>query len=202
MVTKDDLVSKDTALKMAIEWFDMAEMDISHHAYKSALPIIQACKEALAQPVQEQGEPVAVCTVKPLQGNESTRSYEIKWMNGNPIEGWLYTTPTVAQGEPAAIVHRGVAYWIGKEQPEGTKLYTAPVIEQVEPFGYFKAEPFGWIDCASDDEFAVALYEAPPQRQWVGLSNDEIQKKYLSIQSHRYVEFAKAIEAKLKELNT
>lgn len=41
-------------------------------------------------PTVEQGEPVAVCTVKPLQGNESTRSYEIKWLNGNPIEGWLY----------------------------------------------------------------------------------------------------------------
>ena len=42
-------------------------------------------------PTVEQGEPVAVCTVKPLQGNESIQSYEIKWMNGNPIEGWLYT---------------------------------------------------------------------------------------------------------------
>jgi hypothetical protein len=41
-------MTKDEALKMAIEWFDMAEMDISHHAYNSALPIIQACKEALA----------------------------------------------------------------------------------------------------------------------------------------------------------
>lgn len=42
------MVDKDEALRMAIEWFDMAEMDISHHAYNSALPIIQACKEALA----------------------------------------------------------------------------------------------------------------------------------------------------------
>ena len=30
-----------------------------------------------------------------------------------------------------------------------------------EPFGYFKAEPFGWRDCAETDEGAVALYEAP-----------------------------------------
>lgn len=28
-----------------------------------------------------------------------------------------------------------------------------------EPFGYFKAEPFGWTDCAETDEGAVALYE-------------------------------------------
>lgn len=31
-----------------------------------------------------------------------------------------------------------------------------------EPFGYFKAEPFGWRDCADTDEGAIALYEAPP----------------------------------------
>lgn len=28
-----------------------------------------------------------------------------------------------------------------------------------EPFGYFRAEPFGWTDCAEGDEGAVALYE-------------------------------------------
>jgi hypothetical protein len=32
---------------------------------------------------------------------------------------------------------------------------------QQEPFGYFKATPFGWIDCAETDEGAVALYERP-----------------------------------------
>lgn len=30
-----------------------------------------------------------------------------------------------------------------------------------EPFGYFKAEPFGWRDCAETDEGAIALYDAP-----------------------------------------
>lgn len=30
-----------------------------------------------------------------------------------------------------------------------------------EPFGYFKAEPFGWTDCAETDEGAMALYEHP-----------------------------------------
>ena len=31
-----------------------------------------------------------------------------------------------------------------------------------EPFGYFKAEPFGWTDCAETDDGAIALYELPP----------------------------------------
>lgn len=29
----------------------------------------------------------------------------------------------------------------------------------IEPFGYFKAEPFGWTDCAEDAEGAVPLYD-------------------------------------------
>ena len=40
------------------------------------------------------------------------------------------------------------------------RTQAAPVPAQ-EPFGYFKAEPFGWRDCAETDEGAVALYEAP-----------------------------------------
>lgn len=28
-----------------------------------------------------------------------------------------------------------------------------------EPFGYFRAEPFGWTDCAETDDGAVPLYE-------------------------------------------
>lgn len=38
-----------------------------------------------------------------------------------------------------------------------------------DPFGYFKAEPFGWTDCAETDEGAIALYENPP------LSNETVK---------------------------
>ena len=51
------------------------------------------------------------------QGNE--------WFVGNVIDA-ITNAPVIEQGEPVAIVHRGNAYWKGKEQPEGTKLYTAP----------------------------------------------------------------------------
>jgi len=39
------------------------------------------------------------------------------------------------------------------------ELVDAP---EPEPFGYFKAEPFGWTDCAETDDGAIALYTAPP----------------------------------------
>jgi hypothetical protein len=87
-------------------------------------------------------------------------------------------------------------------------LYTTPPAQPApvqKPFGYFKAEPFGWTDCASTDEGAVALYEHPAaQRPWIGLSDEE----YIHItdtvfhQGRGLVAYYLAIEAKLKELNT
>lgn len=43
------------------------------------------------------------------------------------------------------------------------EITNAPTVQQSEPFGYFKAEPFGWTDCAETDEGAIALYEAPKE---------------------------------------
>jgi hypothetical protein len=84
-----------------------------------------------------------------------------------------------------------------------------------EPFGYFRAEPFGWTDCAETDEGAVALYEAPPaqeivcstglchfkaQRTWVGLTDeDKLDIEIMGGKSD--VMLAEMVEAKLKEKN-
>lgn len=45
---------------------------------------------------------------------------------------------------------------------EVTRAIESAVMKKLkvqEPFGYFKAEPFGWTDCAETDEGAVPLYE-------------------------------------------
>ena len=43
---------------------------------------------------------------------------------------------------------------------------------QGEPFGYFRAEPFGWTDCPEDAEGAIALYEHPAKpAQEAGLTD-------------------------------
>ena len=55
--------------------------------------------------------------------------------------------------------------WL-KNVEHGESLYITPPAAQLayaEPFGYFKAEPFGWTDCAETDEGARALYEVPPK---------------------------------------
>lgn len=48
----------------------------------------------------------------------------------------------------------------------------APAPAQGKPFGYFRAEPFGWTDCSEDAEGAIALYEHPakPAREVATLS--------------------------------
>ena len=60
----------------------------------------------------------------------------------------------------------------------------APAPAQGEPFGYFRAEPFGWTDCSEDAEGAIALYEHPAKpAQEVGLTDEEIEaiaKKHMS----------------------
>ena len=80
---------------------------------------------------------------------------------------------------------------------------------QGEPFGHFRVEPFGWTDCAKDDEGAIALYERP---QEVGLTDEEIEaiaKKHMStvgdhwcnedaIRERHAEDFARAIIAALR----
>lgn len=54
-----------------------------------------------------------------------------------------------------------------------------------EPFGYFKAEPFGWRDCAETDEGAIALYEAPqPQEDALDAVNIDRLGKALTKLGH------------------
>jgi hypothetical protein len=61
-------------------------------------------------------------------------------------------------------------------QPQRKPLTHTALDEEskTEPFGYFRSEPFGWTDCAKDDDGAVALYEAPPQRK--PLTEEELNK--------------------------
>jgi hypothetical protein len=51
----------------------------------------------------------------------------------------------------------------------------------------------------------ILTVNAPPQREWQGLTEDEIKKEQHHIDwtnVHTYAKFARAIEAKLKEKNT
>ena len=84
---------------------------------------------------------------------------------------------------------------------EGEKSALAKT--EQEPFGYFRADAFGWTDCAETDENAKALYEYPfESRQWVGLTEGERNDLEYYCEMLIGKEAFDAIEAKLKERNT
>ena len=84
-----------------------------------------------------------------------------------------------------------------------------------------ESEPFGWVKidevrqhfdtagCGTiykhEGEGRVPLYAAPPQREWVGLTDKEYEAMAEDHVTDCYFDtlmYAKAIEAKLKEKNT
>ncbi len=81
----------------------------------------------------------------------------------------------------------------------------------VEPYGYL------WFTRYMEQRFThrnpdererigdvIPVYTAPLQREWQGLTDEEIKKEQHHIDwtsAHTYAKFARAIEAKLKEKN-
>ena len=79
-----------------------------------------------------------------------------------------------------------------------------PEQEPVGWFGYDQGTRI-WFETNKGEDNSVPLYTAPPQRTWVGLTDEELPPlagdngKYMELQQVR--RFYKAIEAKLKEKN-
>jgi alkanesulfonate monooxygenase SsuD/methylene tetrahydromethanopterin reductase-like flavin-dependent oxidoreductase (luciferase family) len=56
---------------------------------------------------------------------------------------------------------------------------------------------------ANGEQVVTPLYTSPPQRTWVGLTDEEIAKEFYKFEAAgAWYQFARAIEAKLKEKNT
>ena len=75
--------------------------------------------------------------------------------------------------------------WHCKDAPAtGTKLYTAP------PQPKTKQEPVAWVECDGElvwnnHEAAIGrnLYTAPPQREWQGLTDEQVKQIEMSASS-------------------
>jgi len=87
--------------------------------------------------------------------------------------------------------------YAGREEMDAAKRIEAE--QQAEPFGYFKAEPFGWTDCAETDEGAVALYERPHQPSQQPLTDEQIDSAFAAARKNGMhltaYEAARAIES-------
>jgi hypothetical protein len=103
-----------------------------------------------------------------------------------------------AQALQDAVVS-GLGISCGGKHIDPTSIYKHPEIKDDKPFGYFRAEPFGWTDCATTDEGAIPLYERPQGKllPWKGLTEEE----------HTYYKACgfvgvKAVEEKLRARNS
>lgn len=77
------------------------------------------------------------------------------------------------------------------------------VVKQ-KPVAYMDDKGYIW-NSTTNPELYTPLYTAPPQREWVGLTEDEVMQEWFSVTlvaKQDLMKFAKAIEAKLKEKNS
>ncbi len=176
-----------------IDLYDKKMQEGKHGHYEIMFHVVhQAIKRvALPLPVQEDS---CFC-----HSGVSLQSVS----GGAAPEGYLGKVTLLIDGEYVDYV---------KAQP--------PLPEQPEPLEYWNAvegwvkidevrEHFNAVNCGTiykhGGEGRVPLYTAPPQREWVGLTVTTILNMMPSTIPADYdgelMEFARAVEAKLKELN-
>ena len=91
-------------------------------------------------------------------------------------------------------VHNGPAYPIG---PCDCGVVQEPAAWMCSAFDGGPCEQSNHDDC----ENPIPLYTAPPQREWIGLTDDELADLWYK-ESLDWMEFARAVEQLLKEKNT
>ena len=74
-------------------------------------------------------------------------------------------------------------------------------MNEQKPVGKFAKFTDGIWREVTDGSPGIFLYTAPPQREWVGLTDDEIWQEWSSPKDSA-IDFARTIEAKLREKNT
>ena len=167
-------MTKDEALKMALEALEADELDMVDDGSGNMVfrkeQAITAIKEALAQTQ----EPVA----------------------------WEQFYPDIGKPQIAEALAKEKALQALHDENERLGLYKDAYAEQ-EPMAWFSTGPARMFHWTSDkpaygDDW-VPLYTTPPQRTWVGLTDAEI-KDILDCGRCGLVDIKKT-EAKLKEKN-
>ena len=72
-----------------------------------------------------------------------------------------------------------------------------------KPIGHCTLEILAVLAHVIPSEDRIPIYTAPPKREWVGLTPEEILDLFdrNNVYGSKWVEFARAVEAKLKEKN-
>ena len=126
---------------------------------------------------------------------------DVEWQYKSPTRAMLRKIEKALRARLAQHEPEPVGY-IDKEQLRRWNVLKGTEYEDAErcyiPFSRkpFKSE---MTDCS------LAVYAAPPKKEWVGLTDAEVEKVFFDMGQFAKIDlktFARAIEAKLKEKNT
>ena len=215
------MTTKDEALKLALEVLNRCGSD----SYVMEQEAITAIKEALAQPEQDGKckyctDGCVACSAKaqPEQETEEQRLLRRKWFGHRDTEHLSFaeavdTTMEKLYSQPEQWEDRwGCNHYADQKEahPVNAKpLYTAPPKAQPEqePRAWMSDHDVGFEKSEFGETPTVPLYTTPPQRTWVGLTDDEIEACQYEIRvklmgAYDYKDIYRVLEAKLKEKNT
>lgn len=166
-------MTKDEALRKALEALEEPKEHIAKHR---RLEAITAIKEALAQP-----DPPPEC-----QTEAEKKAFAFGWWKA--MEAQRLAQP---KQEPVGVVALDTSrpFVGGSYNGQVMPWSQAPAVKTVVMF--------------KDLPLNAPLYTTPPQRTWIGLTDEDKQTAFDETQEGGgFWEFADAIEAKLKEKNT
>ena len=205
-------MTKDEALKLALEvlksqivWFSTDTM-IGKSMRQKTEKAITALEEALAQTeLCKYGQEPKSCTSNPM---DCQCAIDVALaQTQEPVcpdckAKVLYECVACSSNNyPPKTKQETVGYW--KEHAQGMQRDYDSLLADYEKLAQPEQEPVAWISPKGHIHFdpyldSVPLYTHPPQRTWVGLTEDERQEIALEVP----IDAVSITEAKLKEKNT
>ena len=183
---------------------------ITTDGYKLKDGPVEALRQALAQPEQEQKTPLKVLNLTVFTENRlrNGRVYDVETLQAMTSRDIL-AIPDIGKKALKEVMEALDVYAVNMSQ------------ERVDETAKCKQEPYGYVWTSLRDGMEVRfsrmppnkfynpqdikpVYTAPPKREWVGLTDSDKQEAFDETQeaSGGFWEFADYLEAKLKEKNT
>ena len=208
-------MTKDEALRMALRWIT----DVSTNNEDE---VIQACKEALAQPSNMVTIPLDKLEDMQRRLKEPTVvELNDEYLRDTHVEGMPKDGDCCTEG---CIKCDAIKVFAETQEPKPPTIL-ARLPNEATVSNVYEAyearlkegkaetqEPVGYVDeiiktqhwlCLDGQMVVAQLYTAPPSREWQRLSDEEIEEavNYLNVKIDYPIMFARLIEMHLKEKN-
>jgi len=192
-------------IQMALDALN--NFDKGNHGMRWQAPVIKALRAALAQPKPAECDG-GQCGIGGYCKQCPKTQPEHPDAQGSPCpEFWNWLPKAYGQTESFSKYNMEVAYLAGKQSQPEPEPVAVVGLDMSEVNVYYGSQY-----CGKKQETKIAvflkdvligtrLYTAPPQREWVGLTDEEIESIYAASKDVNY-EYERSIEAKLKEKNT